>query len=80
MLVNSLPPSQNQIETYQLQEGDGVLVVDDLPTNKKIFRSPLLSQGLVSFQKTDAIASSRSFIRHDSVLFAKAIESLFTKD
>lgn len=80
VLVNSLPPSQNQIETYQLQEGDGVLVVDDLPTNKKIFRSPLLSQGLVSFQKTDAIASSRSFIRHDSVLFAKAIEDLLTQD
>ncbi|MFZ2151957.1 MAG: gluconeogenesis factor YvcK family protein [Minisyncoccia bacterium] len=76
VLVNTLPPSQNQIETYELQEGDGVLVVDDLPTNKKIFRLPLLSQGLISFQKTDALALSRSFIRHDSVLFAKVIEDL----
>lgn len=76
VLVNSLPPSAAQIETYQLQEGDGVLVVDDLSTNKKVFRSPLLSQGLVSFQKTDAVASTRSFIRHDSVLFAKAIQGL----
>ncbi len=76
VLVNTLPPSQNQIDTYELQEGDGVVVVDDLPTNKKIFRLPLLSQGLISFQKTDALASSRSFIRHDSDLFAKVIESL----
>lgn len=76
VLVNSLPPSQEQLEAYELQEGDGVLVVDDLPTNAKVIRRPLLSQNLVAFQKTDAIASVRSFIRHDSDLFAKAIESI----
>lgn len=76
VLVNTLEPSQEQVEAYELQEGDGVLVTDDLPTNSKIVRSPLLSQKLVSFQKSDAIASVRSFIRHDSELFVKAIQDL----
>jgi uncharacterized cofD-like protein len=76
VLVNSLPPSKEQLEKYELQEGDGVLVVDDLPTNKKIVRLPLLSQATVSFQKADAIAESRSFIRHDSMLLAQAIQNL----
>lgn len=76
VLVNSLPPSKEQLEKYELQEGDGVLVVDDLPTNKKTVRLPLLSQGAVSFQKADVIAESRSFIRHDSALLAQAIQDL----
>lgn len=76
ILVNSLHPSKEQIKTYELQEGDGVLVEDDLPTSKKVVRLPLLSQKIVVFQKTDAIASVRSFIRHDGELFTKAIESI----
>jgi len=76
ILANSLPPSKEQLEAYELQEGDGVLVVDDLPTNTKVIRRPLLSQNLVAFQKTDVIASVRSFIRHDSDLFAESIKSL----
>lgn len=76
VLANSLSPSQEQLEAYELLEGDGVLVVDDLPTNAKVIRRPLLSQKLVAFQKSDAIASVRSFIRHDSDLFAKAIQDI----
>lgn len=53
-----------------------MLVEDDLPTSKKVVRLPLLSQKIVVFQKTDAIASVRSFIRHDGELFTKAIESI----
>lgn len=76
VLMNSRMPSKEQLEAYELQEGDGVLVVDDLPTNKKVIRQPLLSEKLVTFEKSDAIAAVRSFIRHDSDLFMQAIKNI----
>lgn len=76
VLVNTLAPSPQQVEMYQLQEGDGVLVADDLPTNRKVIRAQLMSQNLVLHQKADNSANTRSFIRHDGELFAKVIEVL----
>lgn len=76
VLVNSLLPSKEQLLAYELQEGDGVLVLDDLPTNKKALRTPLLSQNIITPNKADILGSTRSFIRHDPDLFAQAIRSI----
>lgn len=72
VLINNQLPSQEQIKQYELQEGDGVMVIDDYTdTNAK--RSPLLSHSLVQQKKEDALSSIRSFIRHDSKQLAEGI-------
>ncbi len=76
ILINSTPPSEEQMHTYELLEGDGVLVNDTMSKDSRIIRAPLLNTTLVHFDKSDTIASVRSFIRHDSDLFAEAIQTL----
>ncbi|HEV7701953.1 MAG TPA: gluconeogenesis factor YvcK family protein [Candidatus Paceibacterota bacterium] len=75
ILVNNEIPSKEQVEIYKLQEGDGVLVEDDLK-DSRIIRAPLLSHLLPKLGKGDILASTRSFIRHDSKKFADCIEKI----
>ena len=58
---------EEQIEHYKLEEGDGVLVEDDF-NDERVIRESLISNVLF-----DHI---RSFIRHDSVKFADAIDKI----
>ena len=75
VLINNELPSQQQIKQYELQEGDGVMVIDDYTdTNAK--RLPLLSHLLVQQEKEDVLSSIRSFIRHDSKQLADGITSI----
>lgn len=75
ILVNNEAPSKEQIEVYKIQEGDGVLVQDDMH-DKRVIREHLLSHLLPKLSSTDIIANTRSFIRHDSEKFAKCIEKI----
>lgn len=75
ILVNNNSPSKKQIEHYKLQEGDGVLVEDDM-TDPRILRVPLLSRKIVKFNEADAISQVRSFIRHDSKKLADCIAKI----
>ena len=78
VLINNELPSQQQIKQYELQEGDGVMVIDDYTdTNAK--RLPLLSHLLVQQEKEDVLSSIRSFIRHDSKQLAEGIQNLCRK-
>ena len=80
ILVNNEPPTQEQIDVYELEEGDGVLVKDDMldSTDPRIMREPLLSTALVSFDKTDVRQKHRSFIRHDSKKLADCIAKIIS--
>lgn len=75
VLVNNENPSKEQVETYQLQEGDGVLVVDDYDKDN-VFRAPLLSKALVKREQGDKISTTRSFIRHDGKALAEAVATI----
>ena len=75
ILINSEFPSQLQVDTYEIEEGDGVLVLDDYE-EKNVVRIPLLSHRLVVKEKGDALSSVRGFIRHDSKKLAEAIRSI----
>lgn len=68
ILMNNEPPSEKQKRRYQLKEGDGVLVLDDLKERKNVIRYPLLSHLFF-----DHI---RSFIRHDSLKLAGCIDKI----
>ncbi len=75
ILLNNKLPSSEQIKAYKLQEGDGVLVKDDMK-DARIIRKPLLSHSLVVFNKADSIQGIRSFIRHDSKKLAECIKKI----
>ncbi len=75
ILVNNKAPSKEQVKAYRIQEGDGVLVKDNM-NDKRIMRIPLLSHTLITFNKADKIKGMRSFIRHDSQKLAKSIEKI----
>ncbi|OGI95228.1 hypothetical protein A2917_01080 [Candidatus Nomurabacteria bacterium RIFCSPLOWO2_01_FULL_42_17] len=72
ILVNNEPLSAEQIKHYKLQEGDGVLVTDDLK-NEKVIREALLSNSFITYSKADVLQNIRSFIRHDSEKLAQSI-------
>ena len=75
ILVNNEAPSEEQIEHYKLQEGDGVLVLDDLK-DKRIIKVPLLSHSFITYSKADSLQGVRSFIRHDSQKLAECINKI----
>lgn len=76
VLLNNKNPSKKQIKKYEIKEGDGVLVEDDLSNNKKVIRAPLLSDIIYAENLEDAIAKHRAFIRHDSEKLAKCISKI----
>ncbi len=78
ILINNQAPSRAQLKAYKLQEGDGVLVKDDLK-DARVIRAPLLSTSIVRFNKADKIQHTRSFIRHDSQKIAACIQKIISK-
>lgn len=72
VLINNELPSEEQIDLYQLQEGDGVLVFDDYE-GEGARRVPLLSRTIITKQLGDILPVMRGFIRHSSDKLAKAI-------
>jgi uncharacterized cofD-like protein len=72
VLINDEHPSQEQVDFYKLQEGDGVLVADNYQEDNA-FRAPLLSNTIILPKDGDALSDTRSFIRHSSKKIAEAI-------
>lgn len=75
ILVNNEAPSKNQIKRYNLEEGDGVLIEDDLK-DKRVVRGSLLSHVFFANDKADKLEDVRSFIRHDSQKLAECINKI----
>ena len=73
ILINNEKTSDEQINLYKIEEGDGVIVENDLKEDKRVIEFPLLSHEIYKYEITDKIQSTRSFIRHDSDKLAQAI-------
>lgn len=76
ILLNSENPTDEQIAQYKMEEGDGVLTVDDMEGDSRVHRENLLSRLLIKYNPADKIQSTRSFIRHDKDAFKDAISKL----
>ena len=76
ILVNNEIPSKKQTEYYKLQEGNDVLVENDLKEDKRIIREPLLSRVFIKNNKSDVLRNARSFIRHDSEKLADCLRKI----
>lgn len=75
VLINNEPPSEEQIKNYEIEEGDGVMVVDDYIKENAV-RAPLLSHALIRKTEGDAVHALRSFIRHDPQKLKDAIAKI----
>lgn len=82
VLMNNEVPSDEQVEVYQLQEGDGVLVEDDIDKDievwegRRIIREKLLSHAVIKKEKGNTLYAVRGFIRHDKDKLAKVLRRL----
>ena len=79
IVINNKSPSKEQIKKYKLEEGDGVLVEDDLGNDSRVVRAPLISNVIYKVNAGDTIAIHRAFIRHDSDKLAKCIKKIISK-
>ncbi|HEU0085730.1 MAG TPA: gluconeogenesis factor YvcK family protein [Candidatus Paceibacterota bacterium] len=78
VLINNEPPSKEQVRRYELKEGNGVLIKDDFDDPRAI-RAPLISHAVIKYNKSDARAKARSYIRHDSTKIASCVEDIIKK-
>jgi uncharacterized cofD-like protein len=78
ILVNSEKPSTEQVKLYELEEGKGVLVENDLD-DKRIIRAKLLSTTLQKQEHADKIPAVRGLIRHDSKKLTRVVEKIITR-
>jgi uncharacterized cofD-like protein len=76
ILINTTPPSKEQIEYYRLNEGEGVVVEDNL-TDPRAVRADLLSEKSFAQDKADLV--ERSFIRHSSKKLTQAISAIINQ-
>ena len=79
IILNKERPSSKQIALYQLKEGDGVLVTDDMDGDKRVVRAPLLAHMVIRKIKGDVLHGLRSFIRHDPNKIASCIKKIIDK-
>jgi len=75
ILVNTKKPSAEQTKLYELEEGKGVLVIDDMD-DKRVVRAELLSDVILKPQYDEKEKAIRGFIRHDSDKLAKCIQKI----
>lgn len=75
ILINNNSPSQEQVELYKIEEGDGVMVLNNME-DARVIEKDLLSREIIISDKSDSIQATRSFIRHDSDKLAGAIIAL----
>lgn len=77
ILVNTEKPTKEQIERYKLEEGEEVLVADDLNDNR-VIRASILSHTVYEKAKEDLHPSTKGFIRHDSEKLAQCINKIIS--
>jgi len=78
ILVNKDKLSQEQIERYKQEEGEGVIIEDDY-NDSRVVRASLLSSIIFEKSKEDVLPSTKGFIRHDSDKLAQVIEKIINK-
>lgn len=71
ILVNNERPTEEQISTYKMKEGDGVLTLDDMDGDTRVVRAKLLSHVIVKNNEADK--NIRGFIRHDKDKFKDTV-------
>lgn len=76
IVCNNEIPSYEQIETYKTEEGEGVMVLNDMMEDERIISMPILSHEIVVRENNDTIKAARGFVRHDSKKIAEAIHNL----
>jgi len=78
VIFNTKKPNSNLIKKYQNQRELLVKIINAKNKDKKyrIIKANILSNKKPTYSKTDIIASSRSFIRHDSEKLAKILMML----
>lgn len=81
---NIRKPNKELVRKYEQQEGEGMLVdfetKRDVSRTYRVLRADVVSDRAPSIRKSDAIAATRSFIRHDSDRLAQAIAFLVNFD
>jgi len=70
---NTKKPSKKLIEKYKKQKEYLVYFDKDIKKNYKVIATNLLSNKISKLNKTDKMAMSRAFIRHDSDKLAKVL-------
>ncbi|MFH0969359.1 MAG: gluconeogenesis factor YvcK family protein [Patescibacteria group bacterium] len=74
---NTKKPSADLIRKYEKQEGKGMVVAFNEKNNAKrkfkVVRADILDEKIIKNDRKDAIASTRSFIRHDPYKLAKIL-------
>lgn len=78
ILVNSEKPIKEQIERYKLEEGEGVLVEDDL-NDARVRKDSFLSHIFFERANEDVLPSVKGFIRHDSQKLADCVRKIIDK-
>ena len=80
-VFNTKKPNTNLIKKYKNKKEILVKMINLVNKDKqcKIIKADILSDKKPIYSKSDAIASTRSFIRHDSEKLAKAIIKILTK-
>ncbi len=77
VICSSSKPTNELINKYEKREGKGSVVTFEKEARKnrtyKIIKADVLKRSAVKQNKNDAIASTRSFIRHDSDKLAKVL-------
>jgi uncharacterized cofD-like protein len=77
VLCSSRKPKKELIEKYERKEGGNSIVVlrkgASLKRAYKIVRADITTRAIISRKSNDAIADTRSFIRHDSKKLAKVM-------
>lgn len=76
IMLNKELPTEEQILLYKMEEGDGVLTVDDMGDDVRVMREDLLYHDTITYPKTDIISGTRSFIRHDRNKFREVIAKI----
>ncbi len=75
---NNKKPSAGLVRKYEKLEGASLVGCDKArKRNCQIIQADLLYRAKISFNESDLISSSRSFIRHDSDKLAKLIVMIF---
>ena len=73
ILVNNELPTDEQVAVYKMEEGDGVLTIDDMENDARVVRENLLSHTVVRRNPADTLSSVKGYIRHDKDSFAQAV-------
>jgi uncharacterized cofD-like protein len=81
VIFNNHKPALSLAKKYEKREGKDMLVEfnedKDIKRNYEVIRADLLAEEKTDENKNDLIASSRSFIRHDSDKLARALFKIF---